>query len=88
MLSLFDVQDLISTSFFDGDLQIAGMVMYAAVLIVIFAVSRQTTQTLIISIPVTLIFTALGVLSTDLMVLLIVVTVLGLAFTARGVWRD
>lgn len=88
MLSLFDVQDLISTSFFDGDLQIAGMVMYAAVLIVVFAVSRQTTQTLIISIPVTLIFTALGVLSTDLMVLLIVVTVLGLAFTARGVWRD
>lgn len=88
MLSIFDVQDLVSTSFFDGDLQIAGMVMYALVLIVIFALSRQTTQTLIISIPVTLIFTALGVLSMDLMVLLIVVTVLGLAFTARGVWRD
>lgn len=88
MLSLFDLQDLISTSFFDGDMQIAGMCMYVLVLITIFALSRKTTQTLIIAIPVTLIFSALGVLSTDLMVLLIIMTVLGLAFTARNVWRD
>lgn len=88
MLSLYDVQDLVSTSFFDGDTQIAGMCMYILVLVAIFALSRKTTQTLIIAIPVTLVFSALGVLSIDLMVLLIIMTVLGLAFTARNVWRD
>lgn len=88
MLSLYDIQDLVSTSFFDGDTQIAGMCMYILVLVAIFALSRKTTQTLIIAIPVTLVFSALGVLSIDLMVLLIIMTVLGLAFTARNVWRD
>lgn len=62
--------------------------MYILVLVAIFALSRKTTQTLIIAIPVTLVFSALGVLSIDLMVLLIIMTVLGLAFTARNVWRD
>lgn len=88
MLSIFDLQELVSTEFFDGDMQIAGMCMYVLVLVAIFALSRKTSQTLIISIPVTLIFSVLGVLSVDLMVLLIIMTVLGLAFTARNVWRD
>lgn len=87
MLSLFDVQDLVADSFFNGDLNLAGMVMYTLVLIVLFALTRKTQQTLIISIPVTLIFSAIGVIPTDLMVLLIIVTVLALAFTARNVWR-
>lgn len=88
MLSLFDVQDLISTSFFDGDMQIAGMCMYILVLIAVFALTRKTTQTMILAIPVTLVFSVLGVLSTDLMVLMIIMAVLGLAYTARNVWRD
>ena len=87
MLSIFDFQELISTSFFDGDLNIAGMCMYIVVLLVLFALTRKTQQTLIISIPVTLVFSAIGVIPTDLMILLIIVTVLALAFTARNTWR-
>lgn len=87
MLSLFDIQDLVADSFFGGDLNLAGMVMYTLVLIVLFALTRKTQQTLIISIPVTLIFSAIGVIPTDMMVLLIIVTVLALAFTARNIWR-
>lgn len=88
MLSFTDIQELVSTGFFDGDMQIAGIVMYILVLVAIFALSRKTTQTLIISLPVTLVFSILGVLSTDVMILLIIVTVLGLAATAQKVWRD
>lgn len=64
------------------------MVMYILVLMVLFALTRKTQQTLIIAIPVTLVFSAIGVIPTDLMILLIVITVLALAFTARNVWRD
>lgn len=88
MLSIYDLQDLISISFFDGNINVAGMVLYTAVLLVVFALTRKTTQTLIISLPVTLIFAAIGVLSTDLMVMLIVVTVLALAFSASKIWRS
>lgn len=88
MLSLADIQDLIANGFLDGSMQIAGIVMYSVVLIAIFAVSRNTTHTLLISLPVTLIFSLLGVLSSDIMILMIIVTVLGLAFTTRSIWRD
>ena len=87
MLSIFDFQDLLSTSFFDGNMNIAGMVMYAVVLIIAFAVTRKTTQTLIIAIPATLIFGGIGVLSVDLMVVMVLITVLALAFSSAKVWR-
>lgn len=69
-------------------MQIAGICMYILILVAIFALTRKTTQTLIIGLPVTLVFSILGVLSTDLMILLIIVSVLGLAATAQKVWRD
>lgn len=87
MLSIFDLQELVSTSFFEGDLSLAGMAMYVLVLLVLFALTRKTQQTLIIALPATFIFNVLGVLSTDMMILLIIVTVLALAFTARNTWR-
>ena len=55
MLSIYDLQDLISISFFGGDMNIAGMVMYVVVLMAVFALTRKTTQTLVLSIPVTLV---------------------------------
>lgn len=78
---------MISTSFFDGDANLAGMVMYAIVLLLVFALTRKLQQALIVAIPATLIFSALGVLSTDLTILLIIVTVLCLATTASK-WRS
>lgn len=62
--------------------------MYVVVLLVLFALTRKTQQTLIIALPTTFIFNVLGVLSTDMMILLIIVTVLALAFTARNAWRS
>lgn len=88
MISIFDFQELVSTSFFEGDANLAGMVIYVGVLILLFALSRKTQQTLILSLPVTLIFGTLGVLNVDMMVLLIIVTVLALAFTARKAWGE
>ena len=88
MISIQDIQDLIATGFLDGNLPIAGIAMYAVVLIAIFAVSRKTTNTLLISLPVTLVFSMLGILTADIMILMIIVTVLGLAFTTRDIWRS
>jgi len=89
MLSLNDLQDLIGLNFFDGNSQIGGIVIYIAVLAVMLVLSKKNINTaLILSLPVTLVFTTLGILSTDVSILLIIVTVLGLAYKTREIWRD
>lgn len=89
MIDLNDLQTLIGNSFFDGNALIGGIVIYTVVLAVIFVLSKKNTTTaLILSIPVTFIFTALGIINTEITILLIIVTVLGLAYTTRNVWRD
>lgn len=87
MIGIADIQDIIADSFFDGSTAIAGIVLFAAALIVIFALSRDITHTLLISLPVTLVFSMLGILTSDVMILMILVTVLGLAYTTRNSWR-
>ena len=88
MISLNDLQDLIGNSFFDGNSSIGGIVIYIAVLAVILVLSKNINTALILSLPVTLVFTTLGILSSDVSILLIIVTVLGLAYKTREVWRD
>lgn len=89
MISIYDLQNLIGNDFFDGNGDIAGLVIFAVVLIVIFALSKRSTMyALLISLPVTLIFSMLGILSTDFLILMIVVVVLALAYTARNAWRS
>lgn len=87
MMNFSDFQEIFATSFLDGDLAIAGILIYAAVMIIIFAATRNTTHSLLISLPITLVFSMLGILSTDVMILLIIVTVLGLAVSAKDAWR-
>lgn len=88
MITLNDLQTIIAGSFFDGDNIIAGIVIYCAALAVVFASTKKSTYALIIALPVTYVFSLLGILTNDVMILLIIVTVLGLAYTTRDVWRD
>ena len=89
MIDLNDLQDLIGSSFFDGDSAIGGIVIYIAVLAAILVLSKKNlNMALILSLPITLIFTSLGVLSSDVSMLMIIVVVMGLAYRMRDVWRD
>lgn len=88
MITLNDLQTIIAGSFFDGNSVIAGVLIYCAVLAVVFATTKKPTYALIIALPVTYVFSLLGILTNDIMILLIIVTVLGLAYTTRDVWRD
>lgn len=89
MITLNDLTDLLGNSFFDGNDTIAGIVIYTAVLAALFVLSKKNlTTALVLSLPVTLVFATLGILSSDVLILLIVVTVLLLAYTTRNTWRD
>lgn len=61
--------------------------MFTVVMLLIFTLVRNLQTVMLLMLPVTLIFSILGILTTDMTILLIIVAVLGLASTARNVWR-
>jgi hypothetical protein len=85
MLSLNDVINLVGDEFLDGNTAIAGIAIYILAIVVVLGLTRKPFFALIVGMAVTMIFTAMGVLPTELAILMIIVSVLGLAFTARRV---
>lgn len=84
MLQITDIQTMLAENFFAGNTVIAGLVIFVAVLMVIFSISKNLLASFLIALPVILIFSTLGIISGDMMILLIIVTVLGLAITAKS----
>lgn len=85
MLQFSDLQVILADTFFGGNTTIAGLIMYTVVLAILFALVKNLTATLITSLPLTLVFSSMGIISGDMMILIIIITVLGLAMVSRGV---
>ena len=85
MITLNELQEVIAEEFLDGDVGIAGMCIFCAVMGFIFLIfgKRSLTVPFAIMLPVTLIFTSLNVLPESLTILLVIVSVLGLGMAAR-----
>lgn len=76
------------SDFFNGDLTLAGLALFAVVIVIIFALTRNVFQSLVIGLVATGIFSYMGILSNDMMILLIIIIVLGLAMSARNAVND
>ena len=85
MISPTQFIDLIGSAFFGGSSVMAGLVVYVVILALMFTITRHVFQTLVIALPVTFIFSGsgLGVLPTDMVLMLVVIIVLGLAMTSK-----
>lgn len=86
MIQLNELVDIIAINFFGGSIDQAGVVIFALVMVGIFAVTRNVFQSLVLALPITFLFSMLGLLPSDMVVLLIIVVVLGLATTSKKVW--
>lgn len=80
MISPQELIEMIAQAFFQGNTQIAGIVVFTAALAVIFLLfaQRNITVGLILTLPTTLIFSLMGILPEVLTILVIVVTLLAL----------
>lgn len=87
MIQFTDIVDLIGQSFFGGNTTMAGIVVLCMILAVVMAFSKSAFATLIIAIPVTLMFTSMSLLPVDVTIIMVLVCILGLAYTARGVFQ-
>ena len=85
MISFTDLQGLIGDSFFGGDSGIAGVVMFAFVMAIIFAVFGRSNMAIpfALMLPTTLVFTAMNILPQELTILMVIVSVIGIAMTMR-----
>lgn len=88
MLDLNDITQVLANSFFSGNTDIAGMVIFTIALAIVFIFVKKAFAALVISMPMAFIFSALGIVSQELMILLVIIAVLGLAFTSRKIWSD
>lgn len=89
MITLNELTDLLGNTFFDGNTAVGGIVIYILALAVVFVLSKKNiTTALVLGLPMTLIFNMIGILSSDVMILMIIVTVLGLAYATKDVWRN
>lgn len=86
MIQINELVDIVAIEFFGGNLTQAGLVIFAIVMVCIFGATRNVFQSLVLGLPVTFLFSMLGLLPSDMVVLLIIVVVLGLAMTSKGVW--
>lgn len=88
MLDLSDLVKIVADSFTGGSTEVAGMMIFAMVIGLVFVFIRSAAASLIVSLPLAFMFNTMGIIPQDLMVLLIIIAVLGLAFTTRKVWSD
>ena len=87
MIGLADLQRIIADGFLNGDMMIAGLIMFSTVLAILFIIFKGNVFTaLLMSLPVTLIFSLMGVLSGDMTILMIIVAVLGLAINTTSIF--
>ena len=85
MLSFSTLQNVLAGLFFDDNMTFAGLAIYAVILAVIMVISKSPFKTLLLALPVTVLFSGIGVLSPDLMIIMVIICVLGLAVTASKV---
>ena len=87
MINPTQLIDMVGTAFFGGSSEIAGLVLYTVIMAVMFAITKNVFQTLIIALPVTFVFSGagLGILPADMVLMLVVIVVLGLAMTSKKV---
>ena len=89
MITIDQFQDILAGSLFGGDASIAGIVIFIVTLAVVFVLMKKNIfASLVLAIPVAFVYSAMGVLSTDMLVVLIVVCVLGLATVSKKTLGD
>lgn len=88
MIDLTSITQMVANTFTGGNTEIAGMLIFTICLAIVFIFVKRVVAALIVSMPMSYIFFALGIVSQEMMVLLIIVAILGLAFTSRKIWSD
>lgn len=84
MLQLSDLQKIIGNSLFEGAGDVAGLAIFAIVLYVIMSFTKDTLILVILMIPLMLILSIMGVISSTILFVMIIAMVIIIALKASG----
>ena len=85
MIDLAGFTSVVADGFFDGNITVAGIAIYSVLIMIVVAViSRYNMVAALIAVlPITIIYSILGTLNGNLVILILVVDILGLGAYAR-----
>ena len=83
MMSIEGFQHTLAVTLCQGNMTVAGLIMLAVVMMLILSVSRRIYTAIVLMLPVTVVFWLLDIIGTDMMVLLIIGSLLGLALYSK-----
>lgn len=79
-----DIQNALANSMFGGDSSIAGMTIFAVVMVIIFvAFKRNVLVPFAIMIPIVVVFSTMGIVPSSMAIILTLISVLVIAAKAR-----
>ena len=84
MIQINDVFQILADSFFNGSVQLAGVVILVAVLAFVMAFSKNLVTTLVIAVPVIMMFAFLNYIPQEVGLVMLVIVALAIAFITRG----
>ena len=85
MINLEQLTQILANGFFNGDVAIAGMCIFGVLMALVFTMfgKKSMMAAFGVMLPLTVIFNALGVLADALTILLVLISILGLAVTTK-----
>ena len=83
MIGVSEFQQILADSLLQGNFTVAGLIMLAAVILLIFALSRRIYTAIVLTLPVSIVFWMMDVIGTDMMIILIITALLGLAVYSK-----
>ena len=86
MIDFSELTGIVADSFFGGNLELAGLVIFSFALAMMFALTKSPYATLILAMPIAFVFSSMGFIGEDMLILLIIVIVVGLAYSGRNIW--
>lgn len=87
MMQFADFFDILGDGFFGGNTMLAGLVILTVVLALVFTFTKSAFTMLVIAMPTTLVFSYMRVIPDEMTIILLVIAVVGLAFTSKGAFR-
>lgn len=84
MITIDQFQSILADGLFAGNEVVAGLVIFILTLAMIFVVLKSNIfASLVVAIPIAFVYSLLGILGSDMLLLLIVICVLGLATVGK-----
>lgn len=87
MIQLTDLFQIFADAFLGGNVLLAGLIALIAVLAITLSMTRSAFVMLLVAMPTTLVFSYMRVIPDEITIILLLVCIVGLAYSARGVFK-